>query len=98
MKTQRPQPSNRSLRMALAVALAWLVGAVFPTEARAQMGSDSKVSVKAVPARTVARPGDRFPIAVVLEIAPEWHVWTSESQAKALPAAISLAMAPPCTG
>ena len=71
--------------MALAVALAWLVGVAFPTEARAQMGSDSKVSVKAVPARTAARPGDRFPLAVVMEIAPEWHVWTSESQAQALP-------------
>ena len=71
--------------MALAVALAWLVGVAFPTEAGAQMGSDSKVSVKAVPARAAARPGDRFPLAVVLEIAPEWHVWTSESQAKALP-------------
>ena len=86
MQTPRPTPSTRPLRLALAVALAWVMGALFPTEARAQMGSDSKVSVKAVPARTAARPGDRFPIAVVLEIAPEWHVWTSASQARALPA------------
>jgi thiol:disulfide interchange protein len=57
-----------------------------PTAAHGQAGSDTKVSVTAVAPRPAVRPGDRIPVAVILDIAPEWHVWTSEAQAKALPA------------
>jgi thiol:disulfide interchange protein len=67
------------------LALLALVLAI-PTAAHGQAGSDTKVSVTAVAPRPAVRPGDRIPVAVVLDIAPEWHVWTSEAQAKALPA------------
>ena len=47
--------------------------------------SATKVEVRAASALVKAAPGDRFPIAVELDIAPEWHVWTSEVQSRALP-------------
>ncbi len=56
-----------------------------PTDAAAQMASDSKVSVRAVAARPAVRPGDTIPVAVVLDIAPTWHIWTSMAQSRALP-------------
>jgi hypothetical protein len=54
-------------------------------EASAQASSATKVEVRAAAALVKAAPGDRFPIAVELDIAPEWHVWTSEVQSRALP-------------
>ena len=75
----------RHAALAPILALLALVLAI-PTAAHGQAGSDTKVSVTAVAPRPAVRPGDRIPVAVVLDIAPEWHVWTSEAQAKALPA------------
>jgi thiol:disulfide interchange protein DsbD len=57
----------------------------FTQEASAQASSATKVEVRAAAALVKAAPGDRFPIAVELDIAPEWHVWTSEVQSRALP-------------
>jgi thiol:disulfide interchange protein DsbD len=75
----------RHAALAPILALLALVLAI-PTAAHGQAGSDTKVSVTAVAPRPAVRPGDRIPVAVILDIAPEWHVWTSEAQAKALPA------------
>ena len=59
-----------------AVALAVAVGLGVPRVASAQVedGTDS-VSVRAVPARAVVRPGDLVPIAVVFDHAEGFHSW-----------------------
>jgi thiol:disulfide interchange protein DsbD len=75
-----PHAALRPVLALLALVLA------IPTAAHGQAGSDTKVSVTAAAPRAAVRPGDRIPVAIVLDIAPEWHVWTSEAQAKALPA------------
>jgi thiol:disulfide interchange protein len=78
------QSRHPALRL-LAVLLACVAGFAAVPTAAAQALSDTKVSVKAASALLKAAPGDTFPIAVEFDIAPEWHVWTSESQVRGLP-------------
>jgi len=87
-RPRRPWPRPWSRHGSRLLALAWITVAVIagiPTDAAAQMASDSKVSVRAVAPRSAVRPGDAIPVAVVLDIAPQWHVWTSKAQSRALP-------------
>lgn len=51
--------------------------AMGPARASAQPAPDGadSVTVRAIPARDVVRPGDRFPVAVVLEHARGFHSW-----------------------
>src|SRR5688572_7614026 len=58
---------------------------LLPLQAGAQPGG-GEVSVRAVPAAEAVRPGDRIPIAVVLDLADGWHIWPAEHVQ--LPAAI----------
>ena len=78
-------PSRHPALRLLAVLLACVAGFAAVPTAAAQALSDTKVSVKAASALLKAAPGDTFPIAVEFDIAPEWHVWTSESQVRGLP-------------
>lgn len=73
-----------------AAGVACLAGAR-PAEAAAQSGPDAeaRLTLRAVPARSVVGPGDQVPVAIVMEVAPGWHVWTSEVQAQALPSTIA---------
>ncbi|MDA1008854.1 MAG: thioredoxin family protein [Planctomycetota bacterium] len=48
-------------------------------DSRDVVGVTSVVSVKEV------RPGDAFVVAVVFEIKPGWHIWTSEASLKTAP-------------
>src|SRR5690606_25407770 len=43
------------------------------------------VNVSVVPAKRTLVPGDAVPVAIILDIRPTWHLWTSESQAADLP-------------
>ncbi|MBX3354749.1 MAG: thioredoxin family protein [Phycisphaeraceae bacterium] len=50
---------------------------------------DSIVRVRAIPARERVIPGDPVPVAIVFDIKPGWHIWTSAVQAARLPAEFS---------
>ena len=85
-----PTAQHPSLRKSAARTMATLAALLLATlgftrHASAQASSATKVEVRAASALVKAAPGDRFPIAVELDIAPEWHVWTSEVQSRALP-------------
>lgn len=76
------EPAGPALTRTL-VALAMMGSALLavppfgPAPAAAQPASDGadSVTVRAVPARDVVRPGDRFPVAVVLQHASGFHSW-----------------------
>jgi thiol:disulfide interchange protein DsbD len=59
--------------------------AVAPVPGPHQAGEEPRLQVRAVPAHATVAPGDRVPVAVVLDIAQGWHTWTSEAQNRALP-------------
>ena len=81
-------PARSYLRWLL-VQLALLASFAMNHGASAQGSSATKVSVRSAAALLTASPGDRLPIAVELDIAPDWHVWTSEAQSRALPAGMT---------
>lgn len=57
-----------------------------PGSMMVQGGDGPRVRVRAVAAQSTVAPGDRVPVAVVLDIAEGWHTWTSEAQLRSLPA------------
>lgn len=61
-------------RWALLVSLLtlWLVPAV---AAAAQPGAPAKVKFRALPIHAAFSPGDKFPIALVMEFQEGWHAW-----------------------
>ena len=65
-----------SVARLIATALIALGGAVGPLHAQEGVGGGSdSVTVRALPARSVVRPGDRIPIAVVLQHSLGFHSW-----------------------
>ncbi|PHX78858.1 MAG: hypothetical protein CK544_00660 [Planctomycetaceae bacterium] len=81
-------PARTSLRW-LILALTLLASAAMNRGAFAQGSSASKVEVRTAAALLKASPGDTLPIAVELDIARDWHIWTSEVQSRALPAGMT---------
>lgn len=69
----RPKPACGVSAVALTLAAVCLLPATALGQP-APGGSDS-VTVRAVPARDLVRPGDRVPVAVVLQHAPGYHSW-----------------------
>ena len=72
-------PAPTSLRW-LIIALTLLACAAMNRGAFAQGSSASKVEVRTAAALLKGSPGDTLPIAVELDIASDWHIWTSEAQ------------------
>jgi thiol:disulfide interchange protein len=80
-----PGPRFPALRRTAVAVLAMLAALAGTRPALAQASSELKVGVRAASALVKAAPGDTFPLAVEFDIAPEWHVWTSEAQLRSLP-------------
>lgn len=72
MRTERLPGGLAPLTCVLAIALAFAAAFARVQPAPALSGH---VDLRAVPQRTVIRPGDQAAIAVVLEHQPGWHSW-----------------------
>ncbi len=83
-------PLSTAVRTRTRTATYWLllttiVALVLPHAAAAQDSSATVVQVRGVVARNSVVPGDSVPVAIVFDIAPGWHIWTSEEQSRTLP-------------
>ena len=84
----RSMPRACLLPPALVVAALLAVGLAASRSNAAPQGEDSSsvVTVTVMPGRTVARPGEVMPIAIVLDHKPKWHTQASRAGAAAVDA------------
>lgn len=58
-----------------------LVSASFAAPSAAgQRGDDDVATVTVIPGTTAARPGQWFPVAVIIDLKPKWHIHTNDPQ------------------
>lgn len=92
MTNERPAvlccPAHTSLRWLL-LCMTLIASLASNHGAFAQGSSATRVAVRTAAALLRASPGDTLPIAVELDIAEGWHIWTSEAQSHALPAGMT---------